>query len=334
MDADSKQTRKGWRHDYFATNEVLGQQFLGCLPFIIVSLLSVVLMNLFIAKGCRTAALVIYTSQDQQFAEPILNEFTKQTGIKVRAVYDSEAVKTVGLANRLLAEAKHPRCDVWWSNEALRTWQLAHRGLLERNSMVEFGFRSRRIVINTNRVAITSAPRSLLDLTNGEWRGKIALAYPLFGTTSAQFLALRDTWGAEKWEAWCKALVANKPFLVDGNSVVVKLVGRGEAVMGLTDSDDVRAGEREGLPVAALPIGAETVLIPNTVAIVHGAPHATQAKRLAEYLAGDAVRAKLIASAALEGSVPPASTHLKVDWSVLVSELDPAQEALRRIFLR
>jgi iron(III) transport system substrate-binding protein len=73
--------------------------------------------------------VIIYAAQDQQFAEPILKDFQKQTGIKVRAVYDSEAVKTVALANRLLAEAGHPRCDVWWSNEALRTRQLAARGV-------------------------------------------------------------------------------------------------------------------------------------------------------------------------------------------------------------
>ena len=100
--------------------------------------------------SCRRSdspSVVIYTSQDQQFAEPILAEFTRQTGIKVSAVYDSEAVKTVGLANRLLAEASHPQCDVWWSNEALRTWQLARRGVLDANTLVEFGFRSRRIVI-------------------------------------------------------------------------------------------------------------------------------------------------------------------------------------------
>src|SRR5256885_12959964 len=39
--------------------------------------------------------------------------------------YDSEAVKTVGLANRLLAERAHPQCDVFWSNEEMRTRQLA-----------------------------------------------------------------------------------------------------------------------------------------------------------------------------------------------------------------
>src|SRR5436190_19258217 len=106
----------------------------------------------------------------------------------------------------------------------------------------------------------------------------------MFGTASAQFLALRQHWGAEKWEAWCKALAANKPFLLDGNSVVVKFVGRGEAVIGLTDFDDIRAAEREGLPVMALPTDVETVLIPNTVAICRGAPHPVEAKRLCEYL--------------------------------------------------
>ena len=38
-------------------------------------------------------------------------------------------------------------------------------------------------------------------------------------------------------------MAANKPFLVDGNSVVVKLVGKGEAWVGLTDSDDIADGQ-------------------------------------------------------------------------------------------
>ena len=35
----------------------------------------------------------------------------------VRAVYDSEAVKTVGLVNRLIAEKANPQCDLFWNNE-------------------------------------------------------------------------------------------------------------------------------------------------------------------------------------------------------------------------
>ena len=277
--------------------------------------------------------VVIYATQDQQFAEPILKDFEKQTGIKVLAVFDSEAVKTVALANRLIAEASHPRCDVWWSNEALRTRQLAVRNLFDTNAIAEFGYRSRRIVINTNKLTIDAAPKSLLELTNVQWRGKVALAYPMFGTTSAHFIALRRQWGAAAWEQWCRALVANRPFLVDGNSVVVRLVGRGEASIGLTDFDDIVAGQREGLPVAALPLSSESLLIPNSIAVIRHAPHAESARKLFEYLQSDAVSAKLIAAAALEGKAVN-SPHLQVAWKDLLGELEPATEAMRAIFLR
>jgi len=292
-----------------------------------------VCLTVLLCLSCRDSnerSVIIYTSQDQQFAEPILNDFTKQTGIKVRAVYDSEAVKTVGLAQRLLAEAKHPQCDVWWSNEALRTRQLARRGALEVSSIVEFGYRSRRIVINTNKLSVAVAPKSLVDLTNAEWRGKVALAYPMFGTTSAQFIALRSRWGGEDWEQWCRALAANKPFLVEGNSMVVKLVGRGEAMVGLTDFDDVMAGQREGLPIMALPLSEGLITIPNSVALARGAPHPAEAKRLAEFITSEPVLGKLISVSALEGT----SMTPSLDWNLVLNDLEAATEAMRRIFLR
>ena len=86
--------------------------------------------------GCgrsETRWLVAYVSQDQVYAEPILAQFTRETGIAVRAVYDSEAVKTSGLVNRLLAERQHPQCDLFWNNESLRTQQLVERGLIASN---------------------------------------------------------------------------------------------------------------------------------------------------------------------------------------------------------
>ena len=56
------------------------------------------------AKAKAQRQVIIYAAQDQVYAEPILREFEQETGIKVKTVFDSEAVKTVGLANRLLAE--------------------------------------------------------------------------------------------------------------------------------------------------------------------------------------------------------------------------------------
>ena len=299
----------------------------GCLGWLVAAL----------ASGCGGPTVVVYTSQDQVYAEPILSEFTRQTGIRVRALYDSEAVKTVGLVNRLIAEANYPRCDVFWNNEEFRTRQLAARDLFRQtNGWRAVGFRSRRLVVNTNCLALALAPQSLTDLTNQHWRGKVALAYPLFGTTATHFLVLRQLWGEPAWRRWCQALNANAPFLVDGNSVVVRLVGRGEAWIGLTDSDDIAAGQTEGLPIEGLPLPVEGLQVPNTIAVLRQAPHATQAEALFQFLQQPTVLGRLVAAHALESvaATTTASPGSAVDWDRLLTDLDPATAALKEIFLR
>ena len=71
------------------------------LPIMVVGL-AVLIFALVPHPSKTTKQVVAYCAQDEEYAEPILREFNRQTGIKVRAVYDNEAVKTVGLANRLL----------------------------------------------------------------------------------------------------------------------------------------------------------------------------------------------------------------------------------------
>ena len=277
----------------------------------------------------QSPTVTVYASQDRIYAEPILAEFTQATGIRVRGVYDSEAVKTVGLVNRLIAEKANPQCDVFWNNEELRTRQLDAMGIVDRWAPI--GVRSRRIVINTNLVI--TPPASLIELTNAVWKGKLALAYPLFGSTATHFLVLRHDWGAQRWEQWCRALQANKPLLVDGNSVVVQMVGRGEAAIGMTDSDDIAAGQRQGLPVRALPLEPVSMLIPNTVAVMRNRPHPVEAQRLFEYLQSEPVVRALIAASALEGG----STNrlgASIDWTRLLADMNEATATLRAVFLR
>lgn len=307
--------------------------------------------------------VILYCAQDQEYAEPLLKQFEHETGIQVKALYDNEAVKTVGLANRLLAERNHPLCDVFWGNEELRTRQLAAQNVFrETNGWTAFGYRSRRIVINTNLVnpspalrspsphpmgraqgeglpELRDAPTSLLQLTNPIWHGQVALAYPQFGTTGAHMNALRQLWGEARWLAWCRGLVANGTKLVDGNSVVVKLVGRGEAAIGLSDSDDVLAGQREGLPVAMLPLGPESLLIPNTVGVIRGAPHAAAAEKLSQFLQRRDVVEKLVAAHALESVESPVDRAardglLQPDWPAILRDLDTTTKQLNEEFLK
>ena len=74
--------------------------------------------------------VVVYTSLDKVFSQPILEEFEHKTGIGVKAVYDSEATKTTGLVNRLIAEKDSPRADVFWNSETGRTIVLKQKGVL------------------------------------------------------------------------------------------------------------------------------------------------------------------------------------------------------------
>jgi len=292
---------------------------------------------LFTVTGCNKSGLevVLYCAQDQTYAEPLLRQFEKETGIKVKAVYDSEAVKTVGLANRLLAERSHPQCDVFWGNEELRTRQLAAQDAFrETNGWAAFGYRSRRLVINTNLVASGDAPLSLLELTNTIWQGKAAMAFPQFGTTGTHMNALRQFWGESNWLAWCRGMIANQTKLVDGNSVVVKLVGRGEAAIGLTDSDDILAGQREGLPVAMVPLNAESLLIPNTVGVIRNAPRPEAAEALFDWLQSPEVAERLVEAHALESGGKPDAIGLRPDWNALLRDLDATTKELNEVFLK
>lgn len=278
--------------------------------------------------------VVLYCAQDEALAEPLLQLFTLQTGYKVLAVYDSEAVKTVGLANRLLAERAHPAADVFWGNEEFRTRLLASQGVfLPSNGWSAFGTRTRRLVINTNLLPLADAPKSLIEVTNARWRGRLALAFPSFGTTSTHFMVLRAEWGAGRWTNWCRALAANKPWIEEGNSGVVARVGRGQAVVGLTDSDDIAAGKREGLPVLELPTDNLTLAMPNTVGVVAGARHPRSAEELRQFLMSPLVRQRLMEAGGLDAT-EASSGGVQPDWKRVLQDFKAASEELEKLFRR
>ncbi len=307
-------------------------------------LASLFVLLLFVASPARAASVVVYTSQDQVFAEPIFKRFTEETGVEVKAVYDSEAVKTVGLVNRLMAEKSRPRCDLFWNNEELRTVQLAQAGVLDSASVTNFGHRQRQLVIRSSTITNDFLPLTLADLTNSLARGKVALAYPLFGTTASHFLALRERMGETAWKNWCRALAANKPLLVDGNSVVVKLVASGQALVGLTDSDDIRNGQREGLKIMPLSLSADDGLsIRNSAALVTGGPNPAAARRLLAFLSSPATLRRLVEANAIDpfllaenGEVicGESGDIILAPWPEILKEQAAGTETLKEIFLR
>ena len=86
-------------------------------------------------SGCRQKEaqqpeVIVYTALDREFSQPIFAEFTEKTGIAVRAKYDAESTKTVGLTEAIINERARPRCDLFWNNEIINTIRLERAGLL------------------------------------------------------------------------------------------------------------------------------------------------------------------------------------------------------------
>ncbi len=275
------------------------------------------------AGGCQVVAsrpsVVIYTSVDQPFAEPILQDFESRTGIQVKAVYDVEAAKTTGLVSRLLAESSQPRADVFWSSEFAQTLVLKDRGALAPYDSPSaqgippqyrdpeaywtgFAARARVIVANTRLLPEDRRPRSMFDLADGRYAaGEVGIASPLFGTTATHVAALYAAIGPARTQEYLKALLGRQVRVVDGNSVVRDMVASGELLVGLTDTDDAYGGVDRGDPLAVIfpdQEGVGTLVIPNTVALVKGAPHPEEAKRLIDYLLSREVEGELARGAA------------------------------------
>jgi len=250
--------------------------------------------------------VVIYTSLDQVFSEPILQAFEKETNIRVRAVYDVEATKTTGMVNRLIAEKTNPQADVFWNSEIARTIILKRKGILKSyvspnaadipekfkdssGYWTGFAARSRILIYNTNKLSASDLPKSIFDLTKQEWRGRCALANPLFGTTATHAAALFVYLGNERAEEFFRALKSNGIIMVDGNSTSRDRVQNGEIPIGFTDTDDAQVALFNQKPVDILfpdqgkgQIG--TLFIPNTVCLIANSPNPENGKKLIDYL--------------------------------------------------
>ncbi len=215
--------------------------------------------------GCSqsTQDVVAYTSVDQVFSEPVFQAFERQSGIRVRAVYDTEETKSTGVLNRLIAEAQNPQADVFWSGDPVRPFQLIRRNLVEPyvspqstglpdafkaadGTWTGFAARARVLLANREWVADADMPRSIRDLAAAGWRGQTAMANPLFGTTTMHVGALAAAWGESAMRSFLTDLKTNGVRISSSNGEVKRLVVAGEVAFGLTDTDDANEALKDG----------------------------------------------------------------------------------------
>jgi iron(III) transport system substrate-binding protein len=267
--------------------------------------LFLILIPLFMScRSQESREVVIYTSLDQTFSEPILTLYEKETGVTVKAVYDIEAAKTTGLVNRLVAEKPNPRADVFWSSEIVQTIYLKKEGVLApyhspsstdipdefkdpESFWTGFGARARVIAYDPSIVDPDEVPKSIFDLAKAKWKGEVAIANPLFGTTATHAAVLFSHLGAQKAQEHFNSLKKNEVLIVSGNAHARDLVLRGNVKLCMTDTDDVVSAQDRGESISMVfpdGEGMGTLLIPNTIALVKGCPHPEEGKRLIDFI--------------------------------------------------
>jgi iron(III) transport system substrate-binding protein len=304
------------------------------------------LFCLFLA-GCKSAKdrVVVYCALDREFAEPLLKEFTKITGLAVIPRWDTEANKSVGLYEDLVREKDRPRCDVHWNNEILATIRLQRQGILEPykspsalpfpgpfkakdHTWTAFAARARILLVNTKLLPHKETwPTSVVDLADAKWKGKCAMARPQFGTTATQAACLFQMMGPADAKEFFHKVRENEAVLLPGNKQVAVAVGQGKVAFGITDTDDGFAELDAGNPVAlvfpdALPTNWDrvgiaprlaTLFIPNTVALIKGCPNPEGGKKLIDYLLSPEVEAKLAKAESRQIPLNPAVKANRID---------------------
>lgn len=315
------------------------------------------------SRGAR-ASLVVYAAVDRETAEPVIAAYERASGVDLRVVFDSESAKTAALAARLELEQERPRADVWWSGESLFTCLLEAKGCfapleLERgeerepdlkgDAWIGFGGRLRVLVYRTDLwPAELPLPNSVHDLARPELHGRCVLAKPTVGTaaTHAAWLAAQP-----QRRELLHALEANAAMFVASNSAVVRAVAKGQALLGLTDSDDalIACADEPRLRFA-IPDqeagGMGVMWSASSAAVVAGCAEPRRARAFVAWLAsaeGESVLARTASRNlpfALEASSPlefPAMRELhlaRVDYARLSADWEGTRAFLVELFGR
>ena len=320
-------------------------------------------------SGCWRSTgseVVVYDALDSEFSTPIFEKFTADSGIAVLPKFDVESTKTVGLAEAIVAEKGRPRCDVFWNNEILHTLRLKRLGLLDayqppiareypaayrdlKGYWHGFAARARVLLVNTKLVGEADRPASICDMADPKWRGRAAMAKPLFGTTATHAACLFAVWGDRRAKEFFQKVKRNEVQILSGNKQVAMAVAGGQAAFGLTDTDDALIEVKKGMPVTIVYPdqdrgGLGTLFIPNTLAIVRGGPNPEAARRLVDYLLSPEVETTLAAGpsaqiplnpnvkAPTQVQTPRTIRAMQVDFAAAAEKWDAAAEFLRDEF--
>lgn len=248
----------------------------------------------------------VYTYREPDLIRPLLDSFTKDTGIKVNVIFAN-----AGLEQRIAAEGASSPADVLLTTDIARLAQAVSLGIaqpiksavLEANIPAELrdaqGYwfstsaRSRAVYASKDRVKQGSITYE--SLADPKWKGRICIRSGQHPYNNALFAHAVARLGADKAEVWLRGLKANlarKPS--GGDREVARDIAAGLCDIGLGNTYYVglmlnRDPEKKPWADAInviLPTfeGGGTHLNVSGIVVAKHAPHKAEAVQFAEWL--------------------------------------------------
>jgi len=326
------------------------------------------LLALGLAAGLSAASIVpalaqgevnLYSNRIPSLITPFLDEFTKQTKIKVNIVHAE-----TGILERLQAEGRNTPADVVLTQDVVRIDQLAAADLLQpvkspvidKNIPAHFRQQDGLWVALTSRARVAyvskdrvkpGAIKTYEDLVKPEWKGKICTRSGKHEYNVALLAAMiveKGEAAAEQWARGVKANLARKP---QGNDrVQVKAIKDGVCdvaiantyYMGLMQTNEKEPEQKEWANAVNIVFptfsGKGTQVNVSAAGITKHAKNKDNAVKLLEFLSGDLAQ-KMYAQVNFEYPVKPgAEMHpLVKSWGSFQAQEASLQAIARNMAL-
>ena len=251
--------------------------------------------------------VVVYAGRKESLIAPMLRAFQDRTGIRVVVKSGTNGA----LAQEIIAERGNPQASIFISQDAPTCEVLRGEGVLAPNdspalreiperfraedgSWVGISGRARVLIHNTDLVQEADLPQSVLELTEPQWRGRVAMASGREASVASWAGALIEQLGRAEALAFLKALKANGTAVLENHTAVREAVGKGEFAIGIVNHYYFYLEKAEGSPVgitypdqepvagAREPLG--DLVNAASVCLVKDAPQADKARELMDFM--------------------------------------------------
>lgn len=250
-------------------------------------------------SGSDENTLVVYCPHPLSFINPLVEEFEKESGIKVEVV----AAGTGELLKRVESEKANPLGDIFWGGslstmkpkanlfEPYKSVNEDHIQPAFKNvegSMTRFTDIPSVIMVNTDLIGDIKV-EGYEDLLNPALKGKIAMADPSKSSSAYEHLinmlyAMGNGNPDNGWDyvtKFCKNLDGK---LLSGSSAVYKGVADGEYVVGCTFEEGGAKYVADGAHVKLVYMKEGVISKPDGIYIIKNAKHMENAKKFIDFV--------------------------------------------------